>query len=147
MALHDSSGAMTPGQLRAFIRGQTLMTLISNGPDGVPHAVPMGFMLDVDDSVVCVSWRKTRKVANLRADSRAALLFFDPEARGPTTQVLLTADVAIIDDTAHTLALMRVMNEAAGEGAAPITEDKLRAIAGKRLVLRFSVRETVVRTA
>ena len=38
--------AMTPQELRAYLEEQRRIIIVSNGPDGMPHPVPMNYGVD-----------------------------------------------------------------------------------------------------
>lgn len=130
--------AMSPEEIRAFIRSRGVVILVSSGPDGFPHAIPMGFAAEDDGQILCVSWRKTQKVANLKRKGKAALLFEAGREESNLKAAMVTADVEVIDEPAYTFDVMTRMNEAAGSREAPMPAEKLREIASKRVVLRFS---------
>src|SRR5436190_1167893 len=61
---------MTPEERRAFLlRGTRTAILATRRPDGRPHAVPVGFVLD-DEDVLFLTGESTVKAANLQHDPR-----------------------------------------------------------------------------
>jgi len=40
---------MTPDEIGTYLKSHGRIILVSNGPDGYPHPMPMNFMLDEDD--------------------------------------------------------------------------------------------------
>ena len=66
--------------LVAFWRERHLCTVTTLRPDGSPHVVPMGVVLDVDEGVAwAITSRTSQKVANLRSgtDPRVAVCQVD----------------------------------------------------------------------
>jgi PPOX class probable F420-dependent enzyme len=69
--------AMTPEERRSFLmRGTRTAILATIRPDGRPHAVPVGFVLDGDD-VLFLTGERTVKGANLQHDPRVSLVVDD----------------------------------------------------------------------
>ena len=65
---------MSEAERSAFLRSHKTMTIVSNGPGGYPHPMPMWFALDADGGVRMTTFRKSQKVMNLRRDPRVSLL-------------------------------------------------------------------------
>lgn len=71
--------------------------LVTIGPDGAPQARMMDpFAPEADLVVWMATSRDTRKVAELRADARATLIYFDRDNPGYAT---LVGRVRLVDDT------------------------------------------------
>jgi len=66
---------MSDGEIREYLEKQRQVILVSNGPGGMPHPVPMEYGLDADGSIIVTSFRKGQKILNLERDPRATLLF------------------------------------------------------------------------
>ena len=66
---------LSDAEIGAYLRAQRQLVLVTNGPHGMPHPVPMEFGLDADGSIVVTSFRKAQKILNLERDPRATLLF------------------------------------------------------------------------
>jgi PPOX class probable F420-dependent enzyme len=68
---------MTTEERRAFLmRGTRTAILATRRPDGRPHAVPVGFVLDGED-VLFLTGESTVKAANLQHDPRVSLVVDD----------------------------------------------------------------------
>ncbi len=73
--------------------------LVTIGPDGAPQARMMNPFPPEDDLTVWMATnRDTRKVAEMRADPRATLIYFDPDDPGYAT---LVGRVRLVDDPAE----------------------------------------------
>jgi hypothetical protein len=59
--------------VRAFLQQRLIARMTTLGPDGYPHTVPVWYMLDGDD-ILIASGYTTRKVQNIRANSKGALV-------------------------------------------------------------------------
>jgi hypothetical protein len=65
MVLEDS--------LRAFLQQRLIARMTTLGPVGYPHTVPVWYMLDGDD-ILIASGYTTRKIQNIRANSKGCLV-------------------------------------------------------------------------
>jgi PPOX class probable F420-dependent enzyme len=71
------SRAMSPEERRSFLmHGTRTAILATRRPDGRPHAVPVGFVLDGDD-VLFLTGESTVKASNLQNDPRVSLVVDD----------------------------------------------------------------------
>jgi PPOX class probable F420-dependent enzyme len=92
-------------EIRDFLQASRTMTLVSNGPQGYPHPMPMWFCADPDGTVRMTTFRKSQKVLNLRRDPRVALLVEAgvayPELKGVVIygRAELVEDPDVIRDT------------------------------------------------
>lgn len=131
---------MKPAEIRSYLQGQSRIILVTNGPDGLPHPVPMNYGLDDEDRILITSFRKSQKVRNLERDPRAALLVESGERYSDLKSVIAYADAEIIDAFDEVAELMaRISADAILAGS--ITgqrSEQVRASIAKRVVLRFS---------
>jgi PPOX class probable F420-dependent enzyme len=87
-------------ELVAFWRERHLCTVTTLRPDGSPHVVPMGVVLDVDaDAAWAITSRHSRKVANLRGNPVVAACQVDGR-RWSTVEGhgTVLADAAAVDE-------------------------------------------------
>jgi PPOX class probable F420-dependent enzyme len=132
--------AMTPGEVRAYLDGQRRVILVTNGPHGLPHPVPMNYGLDEDGRMLVTSFARSQKVRNLERDPRASLLVESGEVYDQLKSVILYADVEIVREPEQVAALMRRIRAAeplAGSIDGAMSE-QVRASVAKRVVLRFT---------
>jgi predicted pyridoxine 5'-phosphate oxidase superfamily flavin-nucleotide-binding protein len=59
--------------VRAFLQQRLIARMTTLGPDGYPHTVPVWYMLDGDDILIATG-HTTRKIRNIRANPRGALV-------------------------------------------------------------------------
>lgn len=59
--------------IRTFLQKPLLARMSTLGADGYPHTVPVWFMLD-NDEIVIISVRNTRKVRDIEANPKGALV-------------------------------------------------------------------------
>jgi nitroimidazol reductase NimA-like FMN-containing flavoprotein (pyridoxamine 5'-phosphate oxidase superfamily) len=136
---------MTPAEVRVYLAGQSRIIVVTNGPGGMPHPVPMNYGLDEAGRIIITSFRKSQKLRNLERDPRASLLV---ESGGRYTElrsVILYANAEILDNPEAVAGGMRyVRAEAtlAGSLSAGMSE-QVRASIAKRVVVRFTPFRTV----
>lgn len=129
---------MTNAEVRTYLGAQHRIILVTNGPAGLPHPVPMNYGLDDEGRVLLTSFAKSQKVRNLERDPRAALLVESGEVYDQLKSVILYADVEIVRDPGDVLPLMRRIHAAESLSASidgAMTE-QVRASLSKRVVLR-----------
>jgi nitroimidazol reductase NimA-like FMN-containing flavoprotein (pyridoxamine 5'-phosphate oxidase superfamily) len=131
---------MSSDEIRSYLRSQMRLILVSNGPDGYPHPMPMNFIIDDEDRYAIITFRKSQKVKNLTRDPRAALLVESGIAYGELKSVLAYAEAEIIDDVELVLDIMagladKEMN--AVSTFSPEVREQARQTAVKRVAIRF----------
>lgn len=129
---------MSSEEVRAYLEERRRIVLVTNGPDGMPHPVPMNYGLDQSGRVLLTSFAKSQKVRNLERDPRASLLVESGETYSELKSVILYADVEILRDPDEVGALMRNIR-AAGALSGSIDgamNRQVRASLAKRVVLR-----------
>lgn len=136
---------MTPEEVRAYLLSQRRIILVTNGPDGMPHPVPMNYGLDDEGRILITSFRKGQKVRNLERDPRATLLVESGETYADLRSVMAYADAEIVTDSDEIAAGMARINadeQLAGSLSAEMG-DQVRASIAKRVLLRFTPFRTV----
>lgn len=131
---------MTPGEVRAYLSAQRRVILVTNGPDGMPHAVPMNYGLDEAGRILVTSFRKSQKVRNLERDPRATLLVESGETYADLKSVMACCDAEIVTDPAEIaagMARIQADEQLAGSLSAEMGE-QVRALMAKRVLLRFT---------
>lgn len=131
---------MTPQEVSAYLHGHSRIILVTNGPAGLPHAVPMNYGVDEQERIVMTAFRKSQKVRNLERDPRASLLVESGMTYAELKAVLIYADAEIITDPDMVAGLMGQIGaeaELAGSIAGGISE-QVRASIAKRAILRFT---------
>jgi PPOX class probable F420-dependent enzyme len=136
---------MTPEEVQAYLGEQRRIVVVTIGPDGMPHPMPMNYGLDDAGRVIMSTFRKSQKVKNVERDPRATLLVESGESYGELKAAILFADVEIVDDPAEVHALMNLMK--AGDALAGSMDEsrneQVRASIAKRVVLRFTPFRTI----
>lgn len=131
---------MTPEEVRTYLEERTRIILVTIGPDGMPHPVPMNYGLDEEGRILITSFAKSQKVRNLERDPRAALLVESGDSYDTLKAVIAFTDVEIVREPDEIVACMARIR-APGELAQSISgsmNDQVRASVAKRVVLRFT---------
>ena len=132
--------AMTPSEVRAYLAEQRRIIVVTNGIDGLPHAVPMNYGLDDLDRILITTFRKTQKVKNLERDPRATLLVESGTTYRELKSVMAYCDAEIVDDPSTVSELLKRIR---ADTAMTATVDEsmsqqVRASIAKRVVVRFA---------
>jgi len=136
---------MTAEEVRAYLLSQRRIILVTNGPEGMPHPVPMNYGLDDDGRILITSFRKAQKVRNLERDPRATLLVESGETYAELRSVIAYADAEILtgpDDIAAGMARINADAQLSGSISGDMSE-QVRASIAKRVLLRFTPFRTV----
>jgi len=136
---------MTAGEERSYLESRRRIILVTNGPDGLPHPVPMNYGLDPQGRVLITSFRKSQKVRNLERDPRATLLVESGEAYAELKAVIAYCDVEILTEPAaiaQGMSRIRADEQLAGSISSGMNE-QVRASLAKRVILRFTPFRTV----
>ena len=132
---------MSMDEIRAYLRDQERLILVSNGSNGFPHPMPMNFLFDDQDRYVVTTFRKSQKVKNIERDPRCALLVESGSAYSELKSVLAYADAEIVDVPEETAKVMAALAEKeARRGGMELSEAaKAQALASapKRVIIRY----------
>jgi general stress protein 26 len=129
--------AMSADEVRAYLRVQKRLIIISNGLHGYPHPVPMNFAVDEQDRLLVMTFRKSQKVRNLHRDSRAALLVESGDDYSELKAVMIYATAEIIDHgTEFERAWASFTDRPQSDGS--MSETQVRAALAKRVIIRFT---------
>lgn len=131
---------MTGDEIRAHLERQRRIILVTNGPGGMPHPVPMNYGLDPQGRFILTAFRKSQKVRNLERDPRAALLVESGAAYGELRGVIAWCDAEILTDpeeVARSMAMVRA-EAATAQSITGKRSEQVRASLSKRAILRFT---------
>ena len=131
---------MTQEEVWDYLQGHSRIILVTNGPGGLPHPVPMNYGIDADGRILITSFRKSQKVRNLEGDPRAALLVESGDTYADLKSVIAYADAEIVDEPEQVAQLMgsiRAEGRLSGSISGAMS-DQVRASIAKRVVLRFT---------
>jgi nitroimidazol reductase NimA-like FMN-containing flavoprotein (pyridoxamine 5'-phosphate oxidase superfamily) len=136
---------MSPEEERAYLAARSRVIVVTNGPGGMPHPVPMNYGLDPEGRIVITAFRKSQKIRNLERDPRATLLVESGDTYAELKAVMAWCNAEIVTDPDRVAPLMaHVRAEAALAGS--LTggmSAQVRASLAKRAVVLFSPLRTV----
>lgn len=135
---------LTPEEIAAFLGGHKTVVLGTNGPRGVPHMMPLWFVLRGEE-VWAWSFTKSQKIKNLERDPRATLLFEDGVTYDKLRGVSLECDVTVDANYEVVRELGIELFTKYGDGNYPAAEvvAMIEQQAHKRSTLKFVARRTI----
>ena len=136
---------MTPYEVRAYLGAHSRVIVVTNGPGGMPHPVPMNYGLDPAGRILITTFARSQKVRNLERDPRATLLVESGSTYAELKSVIAYADAELLRDPADIASNMRLIR-AEGELANSISHEmnaQVRASLAKRTVIRFTPFRTI----
>jgi PPOX class probable F420-dependent enzyme len=131
---------MSPDEIRKFVRESKTAILVSNGPHGYPHPMPMWFACGDDLAIGMTTYAKSQKVLNLRRDPRCSVLFESGEVYQELRGVVLYGRAEIVDDVERVIDTLLAANKLhAGDDPAQARaiRDGMRKNASKRVLIRL----------
>jgi hypothetical protein len=132
---------MSEDEVRAYIDSKKTITIVSNGPGGFPHPMPMWFARDPDDSIRMATYRTSQKILNIKRDPRVSLLCETGVEYQELRGVVLYGVAELVDDFVLACdTLLRAGGRGEGLPADPAAAkqimDAMRKNAEKRFVIR-----------
>ncbi|XJJ70952.1 pyridoxamine 5'-phosphate oxidase family protein [Novosphingobium sp. BL-8A] len=131
---------MTLEEIRQYLDEQRRIIVVTIGPDGMPHPVPMNYGIDHAGRIIITTFRKSQKILNLQRDPRATLLVESGDTYHALKSVILYADAEIILDPDRVAENMRHIRSSGllkiPEGSE--MEGQVRASMTKRAVVLFT---------
>lgn len=131
---------MTEAEVRAYLAGQRRIIVVTNGPGGMPHPVPMNYGLDGGGRVLITTFAKSQKIRNLERDPRATLLVESGETYDQLKSVIAYADAELEHDPdriTQGMAMIRAADSLAGSLSTEMSQQVGASIA-KRVLVRFT---------
>ena len=137
---------MSETEIRAYLQEGHTMTLVTNGPNGYPHAVAMFYAMDEDLTIKFASYASSQKVKNTERDSRVTLMVESGEKYNELRGVMIEGDAIITTDLDETVATMVEANADTGSplpDVSQIPEDVKIKMAGKRVLIKVKPRRFI----
>jgi len=130
---------MTDAELRDYLRTSKTMIIVSIGPGGFPHPMPMWYAVDGDGTVRMTTFRKSQKVRNIERDPRVSLLVESGGGDyGQLRGVAITGKAQIVDDLAEVTKTLRRVS-GAEELTDPAAQKGADAFIGKTAAKRVAI--------
>jgi nitroimidazol reductase NimA-like FMN-containing flavoprotein (pyridoxamine 5'-phosphate oxidase superfamily) len=90
--------SMTDDEVKDYVQSAQTLIIVSNGPTGYPHPMPMWFYADDEGCLYCTTFEKSQKVLNFTRDPKAACLVESGTAYSELKSVLIYAHAEIVRD-------------------------------------------------
>jgi nitroimidazol reductase NimA-like FMN-containing flavoprotein (pyridoxamine 5'-phosphate oxidase superfamily) len=137
--------AMSSEEVSAYLASQQRLIVVSNGPTGFPHPMPMNFGIDEAGRLVILTFAKSQKVRNLERDPRAALLVESGASYHELKSVMIYATAEVIPQGNEfercRAAFARTTQTVAGRSSA--IKPQVDATMAKRVAIRFTPERTI----
>ena len=137
---------MSEDEIRSYLREGHTVTLVTNGPNGYPHAVAMFYSIDDDLTIKFATYGSSQKVKNIERDPRVTLLVETGRAYSELRGVMIEGDAIITNDLDETVETMVQANASTGSplpDVSQIPEDVKQKMAGKRVLVKIKPRRFV----
>ena len=134
---------MTDAEIRAYLQEGHTVTLVTNGPNGYPHAVAMFYALELGDDGVVIkfaTYASSQKVKNAQKDPRCTLLIETGQAYSELRGLMMEGETEIVTDLDETVTTMVEANARTGSplpDVSLIPEDVKAKMAGKRVLMKI----------
>jgi hypothetical protein len=132
--------AMPDAEVRSYLEAGRRIILVTNGPGGMPHPVPMNYGLDPQGRIILTAFAKSQKVKNLERDPRATLLVESGAAYGELRGVIAWCNAEILsgpDEVVRYMAMVRAA-PATAQSISGTRDEQVRASMAKRVILRLT---------
>lgn len=125
-------------EVAEFLKQNQTIIVVTNGPDGFPHPMPMWFYPDTSNVCYCTTFRKSQKVLNIRRDERATLLIETGQEYTKLKGLVIKSKAEILDNYDVVVDTMRTIRQRKPSlGLTEALEATLIQSAPKRVVLKF----------
>lgn len=131
---------MTPDEIRHYLDAQRRIIVVTNGPSGLPHPVPMNYGLDETGRIIITAFAKSQKIRNLERDPRASLLVESGGSYHALKSVIAYADAEIVRDAQQVPHFMRMIrsSDELVVPAGSTMDEQVRASMAKRAIVLFT---------
>jgi PPOX class probable F420-dependent enzyme len=134
---------MEPDALARFLHEERTMTCATLGPKGLPHLMPLWYVVRDGPQLWAWTYAGSQKVRNLERDPRATLQVHAGERYEELRGAMLETDVTIHRDQDVVLALGLELHRRYRGQLDVATERAVRTQSRKRVALQFHTRRTV----
>ncbi len=133
---------MTDEEVSRYLDENKTLTIVSNGPDGHPHPMPMWFTRDDDGPIRMGTYRTSQKIKNIQRDPKVTLLCESGTEYAELRGVVIYGHAEILDDYDLVVdTMLRASGQADGlpedAGQADAIREAMRGTASKRYVIRI----------
>jgi PPOX class probable F420-dependent enzyme len=134
---------MSEDEVRDFLRDQRIMQVVTIGPRGRPHLMPLWYLTDGAE-LRGWTYAKSQKARNLERDPHATIGIDDGVQYDQLRGVMMECDVELVRETERVAEIgLALFERYSGGELAPDVADMVRAQAPKRVGLHFLPTRTV----
>ena len=135
---------MNDEELRGFLAEQRIMQVVTLGPRGRPHLMPLWYLIN-EGELRGWTYAKSQKAKNLERDPHATVGIDDGVSYEELRGVMMECDVELVGETERVAEIGLALFERYGPGGelAPAVAEMVRGQAEKRVGLRFTPTRTV----
>ena len=135
---------MNDEELRGFLAEQRIMQVVTLGPRGRPHLMPLWYLPDGGE-LRAWTFAKSQKAKNLERDPHATVGIDDGVSYEELRGVMMECDVELVRQTERVAEIGLALFERYGPGGelAPAVVEMVGSQAEKRVGLRFMPTRTV----
>jgi PPOX class probable F420-dependent enzyme len=132
---------MSDEEVADFLAEQRIVTCATNGRDGVPHLMPLWYVVR-DGELWSWTFAKSQKVKNLERDPRATLQVETGEEYQELRGVMLKCDVEVLRETGQVRDVgLEIFTKYTGGQVDDGVRQMVEAQAPKRVAMHFIERE------
>jgi PPOX class probable F420-dependent enzyme len=124
---------LTDDEVRGYLEESKTIILVSQGPEGFPHPMPMWFAVDDDGAICMATYRSSQKIVNIQRDPRVSLLVESGDTYAKLKGVVIYGRAEIIDDFER---VIEVLLAAAGAESNEAARQGVSKTAAKRYLIR-----------
>ncbi len=137
--------AMSPEEVSTYLASQQRLIVVSNGPGGFPHPMPMNFGIDEAGRLVILTFAKSQKVRNIERDPRASLLVESGATYHEMKSVIIYALAEIIPQGPEFERCREAFGRKRQSVAAPGSsiQPQIDSTMNKRVAIRFTPERTI----
>ena len=138
MPSRRSALVLSSAEKAKFLQQTQTIIVVTIGPNGFPHPMPMWFHADSASICYCTTFRKSQKVENVHRDQRATLLLETGHTYSELKGLVIYANTEIIDDYDVVVGTMQLIyQQSPSLCLSKSLETTLMQTAPKRVVLKF----------
>ena len=140
MASRREMIAMTDDEISQYLAEQQTLIIVSNGPNGYPHPMPMWYFADDEGCLNCTTFEKSQKVLNFKRDPKATLLVESGSVYSQLKSVLVYAQAEVIADHEQIVDCLVGINQKGknlDQAALAKLRESVAQTADKRVLLKF----------
>lgn len=146
MASRRDQITMTDAELHDFVRREKTLIIVTEGPRGYPHPMPMFFYTDDEGRFLVSTYGRSQKVKNVERNPKSALLIETGDEYQELQSAMMEAEAEIIDDADFVLETMMNIQRQRNPEKVDFSEKEIEGLkkaGSKRVIIRFTPVKTM----